>query len=88
MTQSHSKYIQTPNSSTGKDTSSNSGSQSSKTSKDSNKPIRVATAVGKDIISSNPNFGDDEDEPSEEDDNNSDKRKKIMNKNYVDGSST
>lgn len=53
LDQSHVKFIQTAGSSSGKDTSSNSGSQSSKNTRDSSKPIGVATTTGKDIISSN-----------------------------------
>lgn len=68
MDQTHSKIISVAESSSGKDTTSNTGSQSTKSSQDSSKPIGVAATVGKDVISSNiqggsQNGGDDE-EPS------------------------
>jgi hypothetical protein len=61
MTQSHSKIIQTPGSSSGRDTSSQTGSQSSRGTKASDRPIGVAQTVGKDKISSNPGTGSDGD---------------------------
>jgi cytoskeletal protein RodZ len=66
MDLTHSKIISVAESSSGKDTNSNSGSQSSKSSQDSGKPIGVAKTVGKDVISSNiqggsGNGGDDKD---------------------------
>lgn len=60
--------IQNAESSSGKETSSQTGSQSSG-GRQNNKPLGVAATVGKDVISSNPTSGsDDEDEePSEND---------------------
>jgi|JI6StandDraft_1071083.scaffolds.fasta_scaffold170516_2 cytoskeletal protein RodZ len=56
--QSHGKMIQNAESSSGRETSSQTGSQSSGGSK-GNKPLGVATTVGKDVISSNPGSGSD-----------------------------
>ena len=56
--QSHGKMIQNAESSSGRETSSQTGSQSSGGSK-GNKPLGVATTVGKDVISSNPGRGSD-----------------------------
>lgn len=76
MDLSHNKLIQVAESSTGKDSSSNSGSQSSKSSRDSSKPLGVANTVGKSVISSNlpkslgsssSSGGGDDEEPSEQD---------------------
>ncbi len=68
IVQSHGKMIQNAESSSGKETSSQTGSQSSG-GRQNNKPLGVAATVGKDVISSNPTSGsDDEDEePSEND---------------------
>lgn len=90
MNQVHStKIIQHAGSSSGKDSSSQTGSQSSKSSRDGNKPIGVAKTVRKDVISSNQGTGSDDgedEEPSEKD--NGDKRNKQLQKNKLDGSST
>lgn len=94
LDQSHVKFIQTAGSSSGKDTSSNSGSQSSKNSRDSSKPIGVAATTGKDVITSNigkggsSTGGSGEDEGPSEEDNDGEKRKKHLDKNAKDGSST
>ena len=68
LIQSHGKMIQNAGSSSGKETSSQTGSQSSGGNKN-NKPLGVATTVGKDVISSNPSNGSD-DEDEEPSDNN------------------
>lgn len=75
LSQMHGKYIQTPESSTGRDSSSNGGSTYTKSSRDSSKPIGVAGTVGKDKISSNFNSagGDGDEDPSERD-NDGDRR--------------
>lgn len=50
----HSKFIQNSDASSGKDSGSTSkNSQSSKTSKDSSRPMGVAQTAGKSVISSN-----------------------------------
>lgn len=66
LIQSHGKMIQNAGSSSGKETSSQTGSQSSGGSKN-NKPLGIATTVGKDVISSNPGSGSDgeDEEPSD-----------------------
>ena len=60
MTQSHTKVIQNAGSSSGKDTSSQTGSQSSRGTKTNDRPIGVAQPAGKDKITSNINSGDDD----------------------------
>jgi septal ring-binding cell division protein DamX len=61
MAQSHSKIISNAGSSSGRDTSSQTGSQSSRGTKTSDRPIGVAQTVGKDKISSNLGTGSDDD---------------------------
>lgn len=86
--QSHGKIIQNAESSSGKETSSQTGSQSSGGSR-GNKPLGVAATVGKDVVSSNPGTGSDGDDEEPSDTNEENKRKKLMDKNKMaDGSST
>jgi hypothetical protein len=59
MAQSHSKIISNAGSSSGRDTSSQTGSQSSRGTTTSDRPIGVAQTVGKDKISSNIGTGDE-----------------------------
>jgi hypothetical protein len=61
LNQSHGKFIQTAGSNSGGETSSTGGSTSSKTPRDSNRPIGIASAAGKDRIGSS-FTGDDGDD--------------------------
>lgn len=86
--QSHGKIIQNAESSSGKETSSQTGSQSSGRSRN-NRPLGVATTVSKDIVSSNQGTGSNDDDEEPSDTNEENRRKKLMDKNKMaDGSST
>ena len=82
---SHSKFIQTPESSSGKDSGSTSGnSQSSSKSQDSSKPMSSSKTTGKSIIGpqSGPvGSGGDGDDPEDDDEAEGSKRNQQMNKN-------
>lgn len=90
MGQQYGKMIQNAGSSSGQETSSNGGSQSTKSSKSTGRPIGVAKTISKDSFATNlgkgsRNGGDGQD-PSEN--NDGDKRKKQLQKDAKDGSGT
>lgn len=81
------KFIQNADSSSGHDSGSQTGSQGSRASKDSAKPLEASQTVGKDVIGPNMGSGGDGEDPSEQN-NDGEKRQNLMKRNKMDGSST
>ena len=86
----HSKFIQNPESSSGQDSGSQTASQSSRASKNSDKPMGVSQPLSKGSITGflSGGSGGDGEEPSDEDNDGEKREKQLKNNKFSDTSST